>query len=429
MHPLLRNPVFTRLYPAQVISLAGTGLMTVALGLLAYDLAGTDAAQVLGTALAIKMVAYVAMAPLMRALVTRLPATGVLIGADVVRVGTAACLPWVTGTWQIYLLIFALQTASATFTPTFSAAIARVVPDRDQYTVAVSASRIAYDLEALTSPLLAGVALLVLPSSALFAFTAAGFAASALLVAGSGLRRLDRSDPPALPDDTGTVADRILRGIRIMLSRRSLRGLLWIDVAVAAATAIVLVGTVGYVRGDLGAGDTAVALALAAFGIGSLATTFAVPMMLRRFGPMRVMVAGAALATTGLAITTAWSYTGPQPTALFGTWVVLGVATSMIGTTIPRTIRDHTDADRDDVFTAQFSTSHAAFLLTYAIAGWGPALIGTAAAVGVLALLGAAATVGAARCWRRVTAPNVPAAGIDSPTMDPTVCARQPATR
>ncbi|MGW0035346.1 MFS transporter [Gordonia sp. NPDC003376] len=429
MQPLLQNPVFTRLYPAQVISLTGTGLMTVALGLLAYDLAGADAAEVLGTALVIKMVAYVAMAPLMRALVTRLPATGVLIGADVVRVGMAACLPWVTDTWQIYVLIFALQTASATFTPTFSAAIARVVPDRDEYTVAVSASRIAYDLEALTSPLLAGVALVVLPYSALFALTAAGFAASALLVGGSGLRRLDRSTPPTPPDDTSTFSGRMLRGIRIMLSHKTLRGVLWIDVAVAAATAIVLVGTVGYVRGDLGTDDTAVAMALAAFGIGSLATTFAVPPLVRRCGVARVMVAGGVLATLGLTITTAWSYTGPNPVALAGTWVLLGVATSMVGTTVPRMIRDHTDTDRDDVFTAQFSTSHAAFLLTYAIAGWGPSVLGTAASAGVLALLAATATVGAARCRPRAAGPIIPAARIDSPTMDRTVCARQPATR
>ena len=110
-------PTFRRLYGAQVVSLLGTGLLTVALGLLAYDLVGPDAGRVLGTALAVKMVAYVVMAPVMRALVTALPASRVLVGADVVRVAMACCLPWVGHVWQIYLLVFALQTASATFTP------------------------------------------------------------------------------------------------------------------------------------------------------------------------------------------------------------------------------------------------------------------------------------------------------------------------
>ena len=38
---------------------AGTGIMTVALGLLAFKIAGDKAGTVLGTALAIKMIAYV----------------------------------------------------------------------------------------------------------------------------------------------------------------------------------------------------------------------------------------------------------------------------------------------------------------------------------------------------------------------------------
>jgi len=39
----VRNPVYRRLFSAQVIALIGTGLSTVALALLAFDLAGEDA--------------------------------------------------------------------------------------------------------------------------------------------------------------------------------------------------------------------------------------------------------------------------------------------------------------------------------------------------------------------------------------------------
>ena len=59
MLSVLRDRTYRHLFAAQVIALVGTGLATVALGLLAYDLAGADAGSVLGTALAIKMVAYV----------------------------------------------------------------------------------------------------------------------------------------------------------------------------------------------------------------------------------------------------------------------------------------------------------------------------------------------------------------------------------
>ncbi|WP_040840831.1 hypothetical protein [Nocardia brevicatena] len=46
---------YLRLFTAQVSALFGTGPTTVALGLLAYELAGADAAAVLGTALILEM--------------------------------------------------------------------------------------------------------------------------------------------------------------------------------------------------------------------------------------------------------------------------------------------------------------------------------------------------------------------------------------
>ena len=54
---VLGNRVFRRLFAAQIVALGGTGLLTVALSLLAYDLAGPAAGAVLGTVLAIKMLA------------------------------------------------------------------------------------------------------------------------------------------------------------------------------------------------------------------------------------------------------------------------------------------------------------------------------------------------------------------------------------
>ena len=54
MLAILRDRTYRHLLAAQVIALLGTGLMTVALGLLAYDLAGADAGAVLGTALILR---------------------------------------------------------------------------------------------------------------------------------------------------------------------------------------------------------------------------------------------------------------------------------------------------------------------------------------------------------------------------------------
>ena len=110
------------------------GLATVALGLLAYLVGRCGCGTVLGTAFAIKMVAYVGVAPVATALADRFPRRTMLVCLDLVRAAVALLLPFVSQAWQVYVLIFALQAASAAFTPTFQATIPDVLPDERRNT-------------------------------------------------------------------------------------------------------------------------------------------------------------------------------------------------------------------------------------------------------------------------------------------------------
>ncbi len=67
------------------MALLGTGMATVALALLAHDLAGASSGEILGVVLAIKMIAYVTVAPFASALATNVPRKALLIALDVVR--------------------------------------------------------------------------------------------------------------------------------------------------------------------------------------------------------------------------------------------------------------------------------------------------------------------------------------------------------
>lgn len=69
---LFRDKRYRHLFTAQVIALTGTDLTTVGLALLASELTGERAGEVLGTALAIKMVAYAGIAPVVCAYASRL---------------------------------------------------------------------------------------------------------------------------------------------------------------------------------------------------------------------------------------------------------------------------------------------------------------------------------------------------------------------
>jgi MFS family permease len=76
----------------------------------------------------------------------RLPRRAFLVAMDLVRAAIALLLPFVTEVWQVYVLIFLLQSGSAAFTPTFQATIPDVLPHEKEYTRALSLSRLAYDL-------------------------------------------------------------------------------------------------------------------------------------------------------------------------------------------------------------------------------------------------------------------------------------------
>ena len=365
---VIRDRTYRHLFTAQVLALVGTGLATVALGLLAYDLAGADAGVVLGTAFAIKMVAYVLVAPLATAWLARLPRRRVMVGADVVRGAVAVSLPFVDQVWQVYLLIFVMQAASATFTPTFQATIPQVLPREKDYTDALSLSRLAYDLESVLSPVLAAAALLLVSSDTLFFGTAAGFAASALLVASVVLPK------PVPPEEEGTFAFRLTRGARLFVRTPGLRPVLAINLAVAAAGAFVLVQTVVIVQDTFGLAEGMVAVALAANGLGSMTTAFLLPRLLGRVTERAVMLPGTALLVLGVALfplTLLLAGDAAGFAGLCGLWFLIGVGWSAAETPVGRLIRRHVAAgDHGAAFAAQFSLSHACWLLTYPLAGW-----------------------------------------------------------
>ncbi|GHE65536.1 MFS transporter [Streptomyces capitiformicae] len=398
MLDVLRHRAYRRLFAAQVIALVGTGLATVALGLLAYDLAGSDAGSVLGTALAIKMVAYVAIAPVVGAIGDRLPRRGLMVSADLVRAGVAVFLPFVDQVWQVYVLVFLLQSASAAFTPTFQAVIPDVLPEERAYTRALSMSRLAYDLESLLSPVLAAALLSVVSYNWLFTGTVLGFVASAALVVSTALPERAARTAPGTGRRTGT-------GTRLFLAVPRLRALLALDLAVAAAGAMVTVNSVVYVRDVLGLPEGALPLALGAYGAGSMVVALILPRVLDKMPERAVMLPGAlasAVVFAGLGAVTAAPGGGWRVPALLGLWAAFGAACSAVLTPTGRLIRRSVPpGERTAAFAAQFSLSHGCWLLTYPLAGWLGAAAGLDWAVLALGSIALSAALLAVRLWPR----------------------------
>lgn len=239
------------------------------------------------------MIAYVTVAPVAAAFAERLPRRTMLVTLDIVRAGVAVLLPFVSEVWQVYILIFVLQSASAAFTPTFQATIPDVLPDEKDYTRALSLSRLAYDMESVASPLLAAALLTVVSFNTLFLGTVVGFVVSALLVVSVLL-------PSPRPSAPRGIYDRTTRGMRIYLKTPRLQGLLALTFAVSAAGSMVIVNTVVLVQSVFGLEQQQTALALAAFGTGSMAAAFALPKLPDRFADRPVMSFGAGILTTAM---------------------------------------------------------------------------------------------------------------------------------
>lgn len=387
---------YRHLFAAQIIALFGTGLATVALGLLAYDLAGPRAGAVLGTALTIKMVMYVVIAPLAAAYVDRLPRRLFLTLLDAVRAAVVLALPFITEIWQIYVLIGVLQAASAAFTPTFQAVIPDIVTEESDYTRALSASQVAYTMESLLSPVLAAVALTFMTFNWLFIGTSLGFVVSALLVLSTGV-------PNAQPSAHERAWDRVASGIKTFVVTPNLRGIMALNLVVASAGAIVVVNTVNYVRDELGGSQSDVAWMLAASGGGALVVALVLPRILDRTADRTVMLAGAVVLVIGVAAALSIAAAGVatwSTTAVV--WSVIGGGMAVIVTPTGRVLRRSVEPNAlPEVFAAQFSLSHFAWLLTYPIAGWVGTNAGFTVTWSILAVLAVAGAVAAAALWPR----------------------------
>jgi predicted MFS family arabinose efflux permease len=380
---------YRRLFAAYALALIGTGVGVVGLALLAYEIEGEDAGGVIATALSIKVFCYVVIAPVAVVIVGGLPRTPLLVGLDLVRAAAILSLPFVTTLWQVYALVLAFTAASAAFMPLYQALVPALLPAAPDYARAVSKSRVANELENAASPLIAAMLLLVLDVRGLFVATMFAFLASAVLVIAARLPRVP--PPPKAP-----LGRKLALGPRMLLADPRLRALVPLHLVAAAATAMVMVNTVVLVQADFGLDARATAVALAAFGAGSVIGAVVVPPLVARLAERWTALAGCALIVAGLFAGLAVdSYE-----RLVLAWLAIGTAVALALTPAPLLLRRVVAAEQRPVlYAALFSLGNAALLVAYPIAGWLGATLGMATAFAVLAGIAAAAGVTTAALW------------------------------
>ena len=381
---------YYRLFTGYALASLGGGVAVVALSLLAFELAPEEqeAAAIIGAALSIKTLAYVAGAPIAAAFVRGLPRRPLLASLDLARAAVILTLPWVTHSWQLLALVGVFTLASAAFTPAYQASVASLLPDPADYAKSLSRSRIVGEFEGFASPLVAGALLAVLSLTGVFTVAMAAFVASAALIARARL-------PAPEPSPSGLA--RFGAGFPALFRDPALRGLVPMAVAAGAGAAAVMVETVPIVRGRFGLGGEEAAIALAVFGAGSLAGALALPRLLDRVAPRTVMLAAGALCALALGAGVAVRFYA----TLLALWVAVGAAVALAQAPALELIRRAVPEDRlQDVFAANISLTTAVAGLCFAAAGFLGGQASLPDATAAMAGLAAAGTLVAALLWR-----------------------------
>lgn len=395
------------MFAAQLSSLLGSGVTSVALAVFAYELTGSNATVVVGIALTLRILAFVLFAPVAGILADRVDRRRLLVAADVVRVAFMAAFPFITAVWQVYTLIFLLNAVTAFFTPTFEASLPEVVGEA-LYTRALAWSRVAVDLEAAGGPLVAGVLIALVGVRWTFWFDGLTYLVSAILVWGVAVPRASR---PTERFRWGKVWGEATLGTRVLLREPALRRALVLHFAEAIGGACAIVATVAYVHDVLGKGNTAFALSMAALGLGSSVAALLVSRRAERIGPpsdtmdahlryhgwaARAMVGGGVL----LALALLPGVLRPGIVLLAALWAINGAGQSLIAVSSVGILAAHTEvSERGRAYAAHFALTHLFWLVTYPGVGYlaryaGTPTTFTVAGLAVLCLVAVSVALG-----------------------------------
>lgn len=388
------------LFSAQLISLTGSGLTTIGLAIFAHQLVeGSSAALVIGNALMLRILAFLMFSQFAGILADRVNRKYMLIAADLIRLGLLLVFPFIDSVWQIYLMIFLINAATAFFTPTFDA----TVPDiagREHYVKALSLSRVAVDLEAILAPALAGLVFALLGLKWLFWLDALSYLLSAILVFVTVFPYRNKivAKLSAL-----NLFQELSYGTRVLFREASLKRALLLSFAEATAGAAAIVASVVYIKDVLLLGETSFVLVMAGLGLGSTITA----LLLGKFTGRYESVANNNLELHGrrhrwteralllggivLGLLLLPGFLKPSLAIFAVFWFLNGAGQVLIAIASTTLLAEHTaETERGRAFAAHFAWTHAFWLITYPAVGHGVAALGvpwTFTLAGILCLI------------------------------------------
>jgi MFS family permease len=294
------NRPFRRLWTARTVSYLGDSLSLVALMLHVADTTG----QALAVALLLLVgdFAPALLGPLTGAVSDRFDLRRVMVGCELTQAVLVAVIAlWLPSLPLLLALVAVRAVAAQVFQPASRAAVPGLVPDRDLAGANAAVGIGTNGGEAL-GPLAAAVLLPLLDVRGVLLVDATTFLVSAALLA-----RLPAMARPAAEEPTSFLAD-VKTGLRYLATTPLIRAIALGYFAIVAFNGIDDVALVFLATDTFGGGDSAVAVLLAAVGIGLFVGYALLSRPHGRLSMIPLLLAGFAVSSAGNLLTgVAWA--------------------------------------------------------------------------------------------------------------------------
>lgn len=360
----LSDKIFFRLYLSQTISLLGDAFTWVGIALLAFQFGGEHSAAILSIALTLRVTAFILFGPYAGVIADRIDRKKIMYITHFVRMAIVGCLPFVTASWQIYILIFFLNIFNAFFTPAYQAAIPQSITTKKSYSSGIALSNATNQLLGVLGPGLAGAVAAWLGARQIFFVDAASFIIAAVFIL---------SLPSLLVTKTGErkiiqvkVWIDVLKGTRLLFTNTAIRFALLIEFVSAIAGAQILVNTVGYIKGQLHLTDKHYGYVMAAFGIGAALAAFASGNFDRSKNRIASLMIGGGLICVSIAFGNYVDFI-----TFFILWLIAGFSQTLAEMPSQILIAEKIEKEEHGkVYGAHFAWSHLWWAFAYPIAGF-----------------------------------------------------------
>ncbi len=360
----LREPLFTRLYIAQAISLLGDSITWLGIALLAYEFGGDQSAKILAAALTLRVTAFIIFGSYAGIIADNFSRKKIMIITNLFRMLIVFSLAFVKVTWQLYSLIFLLNIFNAFFSPAYKACIPQLISRKENYGNAIALSNATWQLLGVLGPGLAGVLAVIWGSRQIFLVDSFTFIISSVLIFFIPIMPVN-NDVTKRPLSFRSTWNDMVKGTKLVFGNAPIRFSLMIELAAALAGAQIMVNTIGHIKGGMMLGDDEYGLIMAAFGAGATIAAFTSNTLDKSASKTMLLISGALM--LGLAVSLAGFVSFPM---LIFLWIMAGLGISYADMPSQILIAENIDrAQQGKAYGSHFAWTHVWWASGYIIAG------------------------------------------------------------